>query len=402
MIDELELSEAHAEAIIEKAIKFEVYTDEMPDTKKDKIAAAHEIVAFAIDSWVDDDVRPDAKDKNVAKAGKQIEEIFEIAGVEIDDDNEITYNDPPELEGDGDDDDNDGDGEAFDIDSVIDGYAELTPATRIKKIKALELDPEDEDDYNQLVAIAEWEEAQDEPSSRVLNYLNELVPPDDDEDETADDAGDGEDEPESEEYTEKDLKKLDKDELKEIWEKVGLDDDDFPKRFTEAGKKRVITAILEAQEAGDDGGEMEEPWEGYDDADFDDIEEVINDDERTADEVEYILEYENAADEPRSKVVKLLEKRLAELNGDEPEEEPEEEEKPKGRRSTRKAKDDEPEEEPEEKPAKKGKTRSPNFLVKYNLGEGVVEVGVDGKYMAAGLVLDALDAGASSVTVKPS
>jgi hypothetical protein len=381
MIDELELEEAHAEAIIEKAIEFEVYTDEMPDTKKDKIAAAHEIVAFAIDSWVDDEVRPDAKDKNVATAGKQIEEIFKLAGVEIDDDDEITYNEPPELDADGDDDNADDDGEAFDIDSVIDGYEELTPATRIKKIKALELDPDDEDDYNQLVAIAEWEESQDEPSSRVLNYLNELVPPDDD-------AGDGDDEPESEdeadeEYTEKDLKKLDKDELKEAWEKVGLDADEFPKRLTDAGKKRVYAAIIEAQSADDDDedGEMEEPWEGYNDADFDDIEEVINDDKRTVEEVEYILEYENALDKPRKKVVTLLEERLAELNG----EGEEEDEKPKGKRGSAST-----------------KKRPTAFTVKMNLGDGVVEVGMDGKHAVAGLVLDAIEQGATSITVKPA
>ena len=46
MIDELELSNEKAEEIVQKAIDFKVYTEDMPDTPKGKQEAAHEIVAF--------------------------------------------------------------------------------------------------------------------------------------------------------------------------------------------------------------------------------------------------------------------------------------------------------------------------------------------------------------------
>ncbi len=129
MLDDLTINEAQAEAILDKAIEFEVYTDEMPESKKEKVKEAHEIVAFAIDSWVEDGADPDSDDEGKAAAGAQIEEILELAGVTIDEDNEITYGDVPN------DDESDDDGVvdaegAFDINDIIDGYDELSVASR--------------------------------------------------------------------------------------------------------------------------------------------------------------------------------------------------------------------------------------------------------------------------------
>lgn len=397
MLDELEVNEAQAEAIIDKAIEFDVYTDDPPETKKAKIEAAHEIVAFAIDSWTEDGVRPDSDDKQEAAAGEQILEIFELAGIEADDDGEIEFGEAPEAdEDDNDDDDDDKDEAPFDIDDVIDGYEDLSAASRIKAIKKLKLDPEDDDDYNVLVGIEEWENDQDEPSSRVLDYLSDVLPDDGD-----DDGGDSDDEDsddEDETYTEKELLKMDKDDLKEVAEKYEVE---FPKRLTDAGRKKVAKAILEAQEAGDDddadaeGTADEEPWEGYDDSSIKDIKGVVDDEERTVEELEYVLEYEKGAEKPRSSLVKHIEARIAELSDDndgDDEEEPEEDEKPKGRsrgrgRAAKKSNDpddsddaDEAKAKDDRKDARKGKggklilTRA-QILAALDDGEVEIELG---------------------------
>lgn len=432
VIDELELPVANAEAVIEKAIEFGVYTDDMPTSKKDKNAAAHEIVAFAIDSYVSDGVTPDADDEGVAEAGEQIVEIFKLAGVEVGDDDEIEYGDPPALDGEAaDDNGDDGDDEApIDIEDIIEGYPELTPATKLKKIKALELDPEDDDDYDTLAAIADWEEAQDEPSSRVLSWLEDQIGEEvdgeaegGDDDETADDAGDGEDESgegdeEDGPYTEAELSEMEKDELFEVADEFELDK---PKRLTDAGKQRLIAAILEAQDGdeegdgeaeGDDGdGELEEPWEGYEDAKIADIKEVLNDDERTVEELEYIKDYEASREGARAAIISLCNKRIKELSDDEGDEpEPEPEPAKKSARRGRRGKTEDPDDnddvdnavaKDDEKDAKKAAELVAEYEVTINFaGEKSVTINIDGKHAALGIVADALESDAEVESVE--
>lgn len=411
MIDELELPLENAEAIIEKAIEFGVYTDDMPTSKKDKQSTAHEIVAFSIDSWTSEGVTPDAKDKGTAEAGEQIAEIFEIAGVEIDEDGEITYSEPPEADG-----DNDGDGDddeaAIDINDIIKGYEELTAATRLKKIKALELDAEDDDDAETLNAIADWEEAQDKPSSRVLDWLTDQLGEEvdgeaegDDDGDSSDDAedGEGEDEP----YTEEELLEMDKSDLKEVAGEFELD---FPTRLTDTGRKKVVAAILEAQEEdegeegdGDaEGDAAEEPWDGYEEASVKDIKEVLNDDERTVEELEYIGEYEAGREKPRKAITDLCAKRIEELSESDDDGEPEpEEKKSSGRRRGRRGKTSDPDDsddvdnavaEDDEKDAKKSKRKSGTITheVAFKLGKSDIVVSTEGLFGALGIAADVL------------
>jgi hypothetical protein len=353
MIDELTVTADQAEQIIKKAIEFEVYTDDVPETAKAKIEEAHEVVSFAIDFWNQE------KPEEGSEAAQQIQEILDLAGVTITDDGEVDFGDvpdapeseeeEPEAEAEPEEEEEgeaDNDGEApFDIDDLIEGYTELTAATKIKKIRALELDPSDDEDYNTLVAIAEFEENQDQPSSRVLDYLNELVPPEaqpDKEEEPEPDASaedeDGEDtatpaeeEPEEEAgpWTEERLAALSKDDLKAIAQEFEVE---WPQRLTDKGKERVIAAIIAAQSDGDgetSDDETGEPWEGYDEASDEDIVNVIQNvgeyvDGDPTEALEYIRTYESSMDEPSDVVLAAID---AALKGDEPEEE-----KPKTRR----------------------------------------------------------------------
>jgi hypothetical protein len=348
VIDELELTEEQAESIVQKAMDFQVYTDDMPDTPKGRLEAAHEVVAFTIDSWQQENPEPDSA------AGKDMIAMFDLAGITINEDGTVEYgssngtsSQEPEQEP-------AGEGvEPFDIDSYIEGYSELTAATKIKKIKAKELDPNDDDDYNTLVSIAEWEETQESPSSRVLDYLNEIIPPADD------GEGDGEAQPEAQaddstddtpgeepedEWTEDTLKALERGPLKEVAESFGIE---FPQRLTGPGKRKVVTNILEAQEAkagGKDEPEAEQepessdepleaPWEDYDEASDDDIIAVISSIEDyvegdPAEALEYVLRYERSMEEPSEAVLEALEARLSS-------EEPEPEAKKTGGRTSR-------------------------------------------------------------------
>ena len=276
-LEELKLSEEHAEAIIEKGIEYGAYSDEMPDTKKEKQAAADEIVSFSIDAYVNDGITSDDEDPAVAESGRQIEEILEMAGVEIED-GEPVFSDPPELEGEA---DNGGDGDeaAFNPDDYIEGYSELSVVSKMKAIKSL--NPDDDDDANLMEDIADWENAQDKPSSRVLNYIDETL---------GEPEGEEEGEPEAEEP--------------------------------------------EAEE------EDSEPWPGYDKATAAQIKQVLtdakDDDEAplTAEQVEYVLDYERNREKPppRKRVIDFCEALLEEFaNGGEAEEEPEEEAPKRGR-----------------------------------------------------------------------
>lgn len=289
-LEELKLSVEHAEAIIEKGIEYGAYSDEMPDTKKEKQAAADEIVSFSIDAYVNDGITSDDEDPAVAESGAQIEEILEMAGVEIED-GEPVFNDPPELEAadedeeeDEDEDEGDeaeGDEAPFNPDDYIEGYSELSVVSKMKAIKSL--DPDKDDDASLMEDIADWENEQDKPSSRVLNFIDEALGEEEDAEE-----------PEAEEPE--------------------AEEEDEP----------------EAEEESDD----DEPWEGYDKATAKQIKEVLQaakDDEEaplTAEQVEYVLDYEKSREKPppRKRVVDFCEALLEEFaNGDDAEEEAEEE-----------------------------------------------------------------------------
>ena len=303
-LEDLKLSEDQAEAIIEKGIEYGAYSDEMPDTKKEKLAAADEIVSFSIDAYINDGITSEDDDPAVAESGRQIEEIMDLAGVSIED-GEAVFGDAPEAEEaeeDGED-DNGGDEEEapFDPDDYIEGYSELSVVTKLKKVK--ELDIESDDDVSILNAIYDWENEQEKPSSRILNYIDEAL--------GEGEEGEGEEEPEEDDSN-----------------------GDEP-------------------EAEEEGGEGEEPWDGYDKASATEIKKVLQeaaDDEEsplTREQVEYVLEYEEGREKPptRKRVVDFCNALLAQFdNGDDAEEEPEEEEKPKrGRgRGRSKPKEDKP------------------------------------------------------------
>jgi hypothetical protein len=366
-LKDLKLDDAHATAILEKAIEYESYTEEMPDSKRDRIKAAGEQITLMVDAWVTDDVTPDNDDEDVAAMGQAIAEIFEIAGVEIDEDGEVSYVEPGDVEEpESDDDDNDGDGEAaVDIEDYIKGYDDLSAASRVKAIKALELDMDDDDDYNTAVAIYEYEEAQDKPSSRVLTFLDDLLPP-------AEEGGAEDGEPEAD------------------------DDDDEG---------------AEDGEAEGEGG-WEEPWAKYDKQTAVEVKKALDKllakDELTAEMAQYVIDYENGREKPpaRKRIIDHAAKLMAELEeGGEAEPEEEEPAKParSGRpsratrtrttstRSRRAAKEEEPEED--EEPV------TGNGAGVFVISGGDEDITAYGIYGAMGAVADLLAAGYEEVSV---
>src|SRR5580765_9029093 len=152
----------------------------------------------------------------------------------------------------------------------------MSVAGKVKAVKSL--DVEDEDDVATMEAIAEWENEQDKPSSRVLNYIEEAL---------------GSEEEES----------------------------------------------ADAEEDEDEA--TDEPWDGYDASSAVEIKKVLTaqakDEENplTAEQVEYVLEYEKGREKPppRKRVITFCEELLAQFEADDngEDEEPEEEEKPKRR-----------------------------------------------------------------------
>ena len=296
-LDDLKIDLAHAEAIIELGLKYgATEIGEIPSAKKDKIAEAKNIVAFSVDSYINGGLRPDDDEAEVAEAGEKIQEILDIAGVVIeiegegdDEEAEVSFEDPPELDAedeeseDADEDDEDEDDEApFDPDDYITGYTEMSVSSKVKAIKALDYD--DDEDVATMEAIAEWEKEQDKPSSRVLNYIEETLEVEDEEEEEDEESEseDGEDEVE--------------------------------------------------------GEATEEPWDGYDKSSAVEIKNVLNaqmkdeDEPLTAEQVSYVMEYEQSREKPppRKRVIKLCEELLAELEAaeDEADEEESEEEAP--------------------------------------------------------------------------
>jgi hypothetical protein len=381
-LKDLKLDDAHATAVLEKAIEYESFTEDMPSSKRERIKAATDQVALMIDAWVDDEVTPENEDPDVAAMGEAISEIFEIAGVEVDEDGEVSYGEPGDIEEPEEEDEDEpeeeeeegGDDEApVDIEDVVEGYDDLSAASRVKAIKALELDMEDDDDYNTAVRVYEYEEAQDKPSSRVLSFLDDLLPKDAD-------AGEAEEEEEEE-----------------------PDEDE------------------DAEEAGDgDGeedGEWEAPWDKYDKQTAVEVkkhlDKLLAKDELTADMAQYVIDYETAREKPptRKRVVDYATKLLEQLEGaeeEEPEEEEEEAKPPKrskrpanakrpARGSKKPAKQEEPdEEEPEEEEDEAPAGNGGGIFVISGGDEDITAYGI---YGAMGAVADLLAAGYEEVTV---
>jgi hypothetical protein len=285
MIDELKLDADHAEAIVEKGIEFEVYTDDMPDSDADKMEAAHEIVSFAIDAWVNDEVRPDSDKPKVAAAGAQIVEIFEYAGITADKKGKIKFGPLPEFEGAED----EGNGEvvdgdvAFDVDDIIDDYSEMNGKQRLAALEEVMSDDGDGLYEEQVKQLLEYENEQEKPSTKVVEYLKSTI----------EDDGEGE----------------------------GEGDGEEPE--------------AEAEEAGEDGAEEGEPMEGYDEATIKDIKEALvtaaqdEEDPLEPGQVEYVIAYEKA-NKNRSSFLKWLGELYDEMQeaGDGEGEEPEAAEEP--------------------------------------------------------------------------
>ena len=306
MLDELELTQAAAKKIVKIAIEQEAYDSDMPASKKEQIEAAHEIVAFCIDAWKNDGARPDDKDEEVAEGAKAILKIFDIAGITADDDGTIEFASSESDEEEDEEGEENGDGEEpFSPDDYIEGYTELSPASRVKAIKAL--DPEEDEDYNALVALEEWENEQDKPSSRVLDLIADLIG----EEEAAEEGDEDEDESDEEEEI------VDEEEEEE-------------------------------EDEEEDEEELEEPWDDYDTAKVTEIKaklnEVFEDGELTTDQLEYVKDYEEAKAQPRVRILKLVDELSVQLENGEGEEEPEEEEeetparaRPSKKRASKKA-----------------------------------------------------------------
>ena len=267
---ELKLDEAHAEAIVALGIEYGAYSEEMPDSKKDKIAAAEEIIAFTIDAWVNDDIRPDDDNAKVAKSGEQIAEIHELAGIEIDDDDEVIYGELPDLDDDNGDDDASGEA-PFDPDDYIEGYTDMSVSAKVKAVKAL--DEDDEDDVATMEALVEWENEQDKPSARVLNLIEEILG-----------EGNGDD----------DEPAADDDEDGEPWE--GYD------KTSAVEIKKILTAQMDDEE-----------------------------NPLTVEQVQYVLDYESNREKPppRKRIITFAEELIAEFE-DEGAAEPEDDDEPKG------------------------------------------------------------------------
>jgi hypothetical protein len=263
-LEGLKLSQDQAEAIVEKGIEYGAYSDEMPDSKKEILAAADEIVAFSVDAYVNDEIRSDDEDPQVAESGAQIEEILEMAGVEIDEDGTVTFGEPEE-EPKGKSGGKSGDDAPFDPDDYIEGYTELSVVTKLKKVK--ELNPEDSDDAAILEALREWENEQEKPSSRVLNYIDETLGEPEPE---PDNGGDANDEPWDgyDGASAADIRKILKEAREDEDDPLTLDQVQYVLDYEQSRekpppRKRIIdfcTALIE--EMGEDGKEEEKPKRG--------------------------------------------------------------------------------------------------------------------------------------------
>lgn len=297
MLDELELNNAQAKKIVKLAIEQGAYEHDMPTDRKKLMEAAHASVAFCIDAWQNDGIRPDDDDEEVAEGAKAVLEIFEIAGIEADEDGSIEFNgsdDDDDDDSDADDDNGDDDEGPFDPDDYIEGYSELTAKSKIAAIN--DLDEDDEDYYPLLEAIKEWEEEQDKPSSRVLSIVEEIL------EEASEESGDDDDDSDD------------------------SDDDD-------------------ADDDGD-GEDGDEPWEGYDSltakAICDALKDAAKDEDEplTLEQLEYVEEYESNREKPLKRVLTLIEKLKEQVGEGDDDSDDDDAEEPKARKRGRRGSKD--------------------------------------------------------------
>ena len=356
----LKLDDAHAIAVLEKAVEYEVIDEtEVPDNKRQRMTAAAEQIDLLIEAWTKGGINPDSKEKEKREMGLAIQDILDLAGVEIDG-KEVTYGPLPELDDvPADEPEAEADGEAaFDINDVIKGYEELTAVSRIKAIKKLELDMDDDDDYNTAVFIYEWEEAQEKPSGRVLTTLDDMLPQDGEaaaepEDESAEEAGDGEGEGE------------------EAWEQPWTKATGAPadyEKMSAVDVKKYLDKLLAKDELG-------------------------------ADMLQYVMDYEEQRPvATRKRIMDYAAKLMGEVpEGEAPEEEPEEAParagRPSAARSLRSslrgatAKEEEP-------------AASSNGSGIYIVSGGEEDTTVYGLFAVAGTVADLLAEGVTTVTVE--
>lgn len=376
MIDELELPVANAELIIEKAIEAGVYSDDMPESDKDKIEAAHEQLSFMIDSVKDDDVTPDNEDPDIAKAAKQIYEIFEIAGIEVAEKkgkNVIVFGEVPEVQDEDDDEEDD-----FDPDSVISGYAKKSATAIVKKFESGDIDADD------IEKVQEWEKEEGKGREQIVDWE-----PEESEDEDEEDEDEGMTRADLDDLSRTDLKKLIKDNELDITVKKSWDDDELRDKIAEAA----------GLEAGDDDEEDEDeesedeaeggedkPWDEYDDETVKSIKEAVEaaqedeDEPLEAEQVEAVIAYEKA-NKNRASLVKWLEAKKEELSeegddssDDEEEEEEAEDEKPAKKTSKKSSKKEEPEEEDEDEGVTSITLTRDQILTALTEGEVEIEV----------------------------
>jgi hypothetical protein len=373
--DDLELTQAQAKKIVKLAIKHGAYSDEMPETKKDQIEAARESVAMCIDGWVSDEVRPDDDDEEIADAAKAILELFELAGIEVNDDDEIVMPGDDEDDDDTDDDDDDesdeddsddddeddededGDDAPFDPDDYFDdGWSELSANSKIKVLKALDTD--DEDDLAAIEAVHAWEKEQDKPTSRVLSWIEDNF------DMSGDDDSDDDDD----------------------------DEDD-----------ETVDGTAE---------EMEEPWKGYNKLTAVDVKKFLTEsDELTAEQVQYVKEYEQSMKAPRKRILTLCDTLIEKLGEEDDEDEKPAKSKSKGALAGKRSKSTDPDDDDEvdeavarddAKDKRKKKSKASVYTVTYEMGDNTIEMTSDGMHAAMGAAMDAMINGAESVTIEHS
>lgn len=351
MLDQLELDDAHATAIVERGIEYEVYEgDKVPSNKKDRMEAAHDLVTFAIDAWTNDDVTPDSDDEETAEAGKQVQDILEWAGIEIDGDGDVEFGSLPDIEGDDGEEEEDGDGDdetAFDANDIIEGYDDAGWKDIIAIFEGGELTADE------IRAIQDYEKENGE-RAKIINFEVEEEEGEEGGEEAGEEPWEGYDSATAKDIT---------DGLKALDEDSELDSEfaEYVKSYEEnreTPKKRVITFLEKWLEAnggesgsedddGDDneGDESEEPFEGFDGASVKQIKDAITEaaeaEELDADDVAAIIAYEEG-NKNRAGLVKWLNELTEEDDeeGSEDEEgEEEEAEEPapkKGKRSGKK------------------------------------------------------------------
>jgi hypothetical protein len=325
VIDSLKIEDSHAKAIIQLAIDNDAYDGKMPSTKKDRIEAAHDIVTFAIDAWVQDEVRSDSDDPDLKKAGKTVEKILSIAGVKVDESGVVGYEKPKKVkdadtseeeEGEEEEEEEDDD-EGVDLSTL--SRAELKKLIKDNEIDVKVLKNDSDDDIRAKIEAAvgedeEEEEGDEEESEDEAPFdVNDII--------------DGW----SDMKTTAALKAIEEnaDELDQEQVKALLDDE-------QSGSKPrskiidALEAVLNAQMGGDEDEENGEPWEGYDGASVKAVKETLEaakedeDEPLDAEQAQFVLAYEKE-NQSRAGIIKWLEEFIAEADSSDDADDEEEE-----------------------------------------------------------------------------